>query len=355
MSHPLTLPTPTFAANSPNTQESPGAPGSAFGAAFWPQLSVAEYAGGEWKRPQAFPMQELVASPAWCALHYGQIAFEGLKAFSDTDGWQIFRADRHHARLARSCERLIMPPPPWEHFLESLTQVLRGIPRQEAVYLRPFVTAWDAFLGVRAATHYRLFTMACPAASYFKPGSQGLRLRTETEHVRASVGGTGDIKTPGNYAASLAAAAQAKREGYSDVIWLDSRERRFVEEAGAMNIFFRLGDTLVTPALQGSILAGVTRESVIAIAKSLGHAVEERPMSVEELSRAHHAGNALEAFGTGTAAGIVPIDRIDHQGQALFKARQDLSNPWTLTLRDQLRSVQGGSLHGSWGWRFRAE
>ncbi len=351
MPSPLSLPTPTLGMNTPNSEGSP----TVFGSAFGSSLSVAEYANGEWRKPQFLPMQELSASPAWCALHYGQIAFEGLKAFSDTDGWKIFRADRHHARLVRSCERLIMPPPPWEHFLESLAQTLVGIPTEDAVYLRPFVTAWDAFLGVRAATHYRLFTLACPASSYFKPGSDGLHLRTETQHVRACIGGTGDIKTPGNYAASLAAAAQAKQEGYSDVVWLDSRDRRYVEEAGAMNIFFRIGDTLVTPALQGSILAGVTRESVIAIAKELGYSVEERPVSVEEISQAHLSGNLLEAFGTGTAAGIVPIARIDHLGEALFKTKLDLSNSWTLTLRDQLKSIQGGVMHQDWGWRFHTK
>lgn len=307
----------------PRSQETP------FGRDFLPNIAYSDFAQGHWSPSLAGSYSPFAVSPACSALHYGQIGFEGLKAHPATGRLLLFRPQAHHRRLQTTCERLAMPCPPYAVFLNALKQVLDCEEARacgdagKAVYLRPVVMATEAFLGVRPSETYRFFVLACEAKPYFSTGQasagghgaqarEGLRLRTETAHFRACPGGTGAVKTPGNYAASLAAAAAARQAGYSDVLWLNAFDARSIEEAGAMNVFFAIGGEVVTPALSGSILPGITRDTVLRLLRYLGVMARETRIDLDMLYKAD------EAFGTGTAAGIAPIVSISHQGEMLF-------------------------------------
>jgi len=321
-------------------------------------MALSDFHQDGWSEAISLPFGNMPVSPAAAALHYGQIVFEGLKAHPTAEGLKLFRPEAHHSRLVESCQRLAMPAPPWETFSAALRLTIANEPATTGVYLRPVVMAWENFLGVRAAALYRFFVIGCPATTYFGSplhqggNAAGLRLVTENQWVRAAIGGTGAVKTPGNYAASLAAAENAKKQGYHDVLWLDAKHRRFVEEAGAMNIFFRVDDTLVTPALQGSILNGVTRQSVLRMAQDLGITVAERPIAIEELADHFNQGRFTEAFGTGTAAGVVPIAEIAHAGQSIFRDAGESSEQakprWAGLLRERLQKIQTGQIEMSW-------
>jgi branched-chain amino acid aminotransferase len=289
-----------------------------FGQTFLPEMALAEGNAEHWGSVQVVPFGPQEHSPAWSAIHYGQCAFEGLKAHPHGDGLRLFRPYAHYLRLRSTCERLAMACPPWDLFLRAMRGVLRNAPTLAPVYLRPLVTAQEAFLGVRPAKTYRLLVMACEALPYF--AHQGLRLRTETRWARAFPGGTGAVKTPGNYAASLLGSSTAKAEGFDDVLWLDAAEHAYAEEAGAMNVFFRIGDAWHTPELNGSLLPGITRDTVIRLFKANGIPVLERRVALTELGAALEADAICEAFGTGTAAGIAPISELWHEGRLLFKS-----------------------------------
>jgi branched-chain amino acid aminotransferase len=294
---------------------------SPFGTNYSDHMFVADYSEGQWRNPRVEPFGPMSFSPAMTALHYGQSLFEGFKAHRTADGRvAIFRPMSNHARLNRTAERLAMPEIPETLFREGLLELLRAdrewVPRREggSLYIRPVYFGCDESLMVRPASCYRFVIFTSPGGPYF---AQPIRLLAEETYVRAFPGGTGDAKSAGNYGGGLLAARLAQAQGYQNVMWLDGKERRFIEESGVMNIMFVIKGTAITPPLSGTILPGVTRDSVLTLLKEMAVPHEERPIGVEEVLAAHAAGTLQEAFGIGTAAIIAPIAAIGYRGQEL--------------------------------------
>jgi len=284
-----------------------------FGRFFTDHMFLAEHDGSRWKNARVQPYGPLALDPAAAALHYGQTLFEGMKAYRAKNGRAlVFRPQLHAVRLNASAERLCMPTLPEKDFIAALRALLEvdrdWIPGEPgtALYLRPAMIATEAFLGVRPARRYTLFIIASPVGNYWGPKPTALRLWVETKAVRAAKGGVGAAKSGANYVASLLTAEQAKAQGYSQVLWLDGSHTH-VEEVGTMNVFFRIGDTVVTPPLDGSILAGVTRDTVLTLLRRWKVPVEERPVAIAEVAEAHERGRLKEVFGTGTAAVVSPV------------------------------------------------
>ncbi|MBF0100364.1 MAG: branched-chain amino acid aminotransferase [Desulfobacterales bacterium] len=272
-----------------------------------------------WHNPRIEPYQPIVMEPSTMVLHYGQAIFEGLKAFRNSTGAiQLFRPRDNFNRFNKSAYALCIPQID-EHFaLDALKQLLHiehaWVPKAEgtSLYIRPSIIATDPYLGVRASYTYRFFIILCPVAAYYAEGFNPVKIWVTQEHVRAVRGGVGHTKTAGNYAASLFAGEEAHRNGFTQVLWLDGIERKYVEEVGSMNIFFVINNTLITPMLNGSILAGITRDSVIKLAKLWGIPVEERKISIDEVFSAHESNQLQEVFGSGTAAVISPVGLIKY-------------------------------------------
>lgn len=277
-------------------------------------MAEATYQDGQWHSPEIKPFQNLQISPFALVFHYGQAVFEGLKAFRQEGGdIVVFRPSKNFERINKSLHRMAMPELPQEVFMDSLTTLLeldRGwVPRKEgySLYIRPLVFATENRLGVKISSDYKFFILTSPVGPYYpKP----LRVRVETKYVRAAIGGVGYAKCAGNYGAAFYPAQLAREAGYDQVMWTDSKENRFIEESGTMNIFFVTGNKLVTPPLSSSILAGVTRDSIIHLAPDLDLEIEERRISVEELEEGLGSGKIKEAFGAGTAAVVAPIETI---------------------------------------------
>ncbi len=295
-----------------------------FGTLFTDHMFSADFFDGKWQDPTIRPFEDITISPANCTLHYGQSVFDGLKAFKASDGSiSIFRPETYHARLNRSCARLCIPEVDFGLFMEAASRLVdidrAWVPdkRGHSLYLRPLIFGADDFLGVRIAETYRLLMMASPVGAYYEEGLDPVSLTTPDGYVRAARGGVGAAKTAANYAASLLPAEEARKEGFSQVLWLDACEGRYIEEVGAMNIFFVIDDTLVTPSLDGSILAGVTRDSVLQIAHKWGLHTQERHLSIDEVFKASKNGSLTEAFGSGTAAVISPVGLIRHKGETI--------------------------------------
>ena len=337
-----------------------GNAGPEFGSQFTAHLLEQRYADGRWGPARIVPFEPFTLSPAAVVFHYAQEIFEGFKVYRQPDGSAcLFRADRNLARLNRSAARLCMPAIDEKQTLENVRALVRAdlsfLPeRPNSLYVRPCMMGTDAVIRVHASSTYEFFVILCVVGGYFEGGDpRGVRLRTETEYVRAAPGGTGAAKCGGNYAASLAAQAQATREGFDQVVWLDAAEHRFVEEMGGMNIMFVLDGALVTPSTEsGTILEGVTRDSLLQLARSMGRQTQERAVSVEELAAAYKAGRLSEAFACGTAAAITPIREILHRGEAIY--RNDGTKPGELTvqLRQRLLDLQFGTAPDPFGWRL---
>ena len=289
-----------------------------FGKLFADHMLVAEYAAGEWQAPRILPYGPLAISPATSALHYGQAIFEGIKAYRQADGSvAIFRPHDNWVRFNRSAERMAMPTISEEVFVQGLRELIKldeaWVPGRpgSALYLRPFMFATDGFLGVRPSGSYHFGIITCPVAAFF---NQPLRVRFEQQYVRAAAGGAGYAKNAGNYGAAMLPAKLAQQEGYHQLLWTDASEHQYVEESGAMNVMFVLNGVLTTPALSTSILDGITRRSVLELARDWGVPVEERRVSSLEIMDALAKGNLQEAFGVGTAATIAPIAVIGFEG-----------------------------------------
>jgi branched-chain amino acid aminotransferase len=294
-----------------------------FGRVFTDHMLLSEYKeGAGWRTPRIVPFAPLDLSPAAAGLHYAQNLFDGLKAFRGADGKvRIFRLDRHCARLADGAQRLNVPHIDRELVRESLLAFVRAekdwVPAAPgtALYLRPTVIATEPFLGVRPATEYLFFIIASPVGAYYSEGFGPVKIRIEDKYVRAAPGGLGAVKAAANYVASLAAAEEAKAAGFSQVLWTDAIEHAALEEVGTMNLFVRIGDEFATPPLGGTILGGVTRDSVITLLRRWGHAVNERRITVEELLAAQKAGRLKEVFGCGTGAVISPVGELGWKDQ----------------------------------------
>lgn len=329
-------------------------------------VSIDYVEGQGWHNARVLGYGPIELDPSAIVLHYAQEVFEGLKAYRWADGSVVaFRADANAARMRSSARRLAMPELPDELFLESLRQLIavdnQWVPKaggEEALYLRPFMIATEPGLGVRPAKEYRYLLIGSPAGAYFKGGISPVTVWVSTEYVRASPGGTGAAKFGGNYAASLLAQAQAAEHGCDQVVWLDGVERRYVEEMGGMNLFFVLGSggsaRLVTPELSGSLLPGITRDSLLQLALDAGFAVEERRIDIDEWEKKAASGEITEVFACGTAAVITPVSRVKY-GDGEFTIADGHSGEVTMALRDTLTGIQRGTFADTHGWMSRLD
>ena len=321
------------------------------------QLEV-RYEDGRWQSPRIIPYEAVPMYPAVSALHYGQAVFEGMKAFRYKDNKaNIFHIYEHFERFNRSCKRVCIPEIPKEYFVEGLKALVdlerEWVPKAKykSLYLRPIVYASDQTLGLRSSNTYRFHIMCSPVGNYYAEGIKPIRLTTMPEYVRAVRGGVGDSKVPGNYAASLEPTSRAQQMGYTQVLWLDAIEHKYVEEVGSMNIFFVLGDTLVTPPLNGSILPGVTRKSVLELARTNGMKVTERPVSIDELIELSKNGTLKEIFGSGTAAVISPVGMIHHQGEEIsVSSSSDEMGDVARWFYDRITGIQHGDIADEKSW-----
>ncbi|HEY0450073.1 branched-chain amino acid aminotransferase [Actinophytocola sp.] len=313
-----------------------------------------------WHDAKVGPYHSITLDPAAMVLHYGQAIFEGLKAYRQPSGTiASFRPEANAERFRRSARRIAMPELPDELFLGSLREIVdidgRWVPEEdeESLYLRPFMISTEAGLGVRPASEYLYVLIASPAGSYFASGVKPVRVWLSHEYVRAAPGGTGAAKFAGNYAASLVAQAQAAEQGCDQVVWLDAVERRWVEEMGGMNLFFVFGSgadaRVVTPELSGSLLAGITRDSLLSLAASLGYGVEERRISTEEWEKKAESGELTEVFACGTAAVITPVGAVkDTEGE--YTISGGATGEVTTRLRSALTAIQRGMAPDPHGW-----
>lgn len=311
-------------------------------------------------RVQAYGPIEL--DPATSVLHYGQAIFEGLKAYRQPDGTiATFRPTANAARMQRSADRLAMPQLPEEDFVEAIRQLVDidqdWVPSgggEAALYIRPYMFSTETTLGVKPSSEYLFVVIASPSGAYFADGISPVSVWLDTEYVRAAPGGTGAAKFAGNYAASLVAQAAAAEKGCQQVVWLDATHRKYIEEMGGMNMMFVYGSgeniKLVTPALSGSLLAGVTRDSLLQVAQDLGYEVEERLISVEEWQEDVASGAMTEALACGTAAVITPIGHVKGEGID-FYINDNKAGEVTMKLREALTSIQQGKTEDTHGWR----
>lgn len=329
-----------------------------FGKYFSDHLFAMDYTEGQgWHDARIVPYAPFQMDPAAGVFHYGQAMFEGSKAFRGADGRiRMFRPEAHAKRLAIGAPRLCMPSPSEADMIEAVKALVKvdadWVPKSEgtSLYLRPTLIGTEGFLGVRPATKYLYFVIASPAGNYFGgKGLKSVRIWVETHDVRAPRGGLGATKAGANYAASLNSAVKAKKAGYDQVLWLDGKDHEFVEEVGTMNVCFLIGNTLVTPPLSDSILAGVTRDSVLTLAREMGLGVEERPISVKELRSAHQAGKLLEVFGTGTAAVISPVGELAFEGEKLI-IHDGKPGPIAEQLFAEVGAIQRGAKPDKHGW-----
>jgi branched-chain amino acid aminotransferase len=314
-------------------------------------MLVADYKDGQWGDPVIQPFEDIHFAPSLATLHYAQSVFEGMKAFRSGDRAWLFRPEKNYARLNHSCNRMCMPEIPKDIFMEGLKELVRldkqWIPTSDdaSLYLRPFCFASDEYVGVRISNTYKFIIICSPAGPYYpKP----VALQVNRELVRAFPGGTGDIKAAGNYALSLYGTQLAKKDGYDNVLWLDGIEHKYVEECGTMNIYFVIDGVAVTPAL-GTILEGVTRDSVKVLLQDMGIKVEERRISVDELAEAHKAGKLEEAFGTGTAATISHVAKIGLDGVDMVLPPVEERKVGPALLR-KLNDIRYGRVADPYGW-----
>lgn len=327
-----------------------------FGKYFTDHMLVMDYADGKWSDPEIVPFENLSMSPATNILHYAQGIFEGVKAYKDAEGKiTSFRLEENFARMNRSAERLCMPTIDAKVVMDALKELLileqDWIPTAPgtALYIRPTMIATDPMLGVHAAHTYKFFIILSPVGAYYANGLQPTKILVEDEYVRVAVGGTGEAKCMGNYAASLLASEMAIKKGYDQVLWLDAKEHKYAEEVGAMNMFFVIDGEIITPALVGSILPGITRKSAIELLRSEGYKVTERRISIDEITKAYVNGKLDEAFGTGTAAVISPVGIIGYKGRDMVINNQEMGKI-TAELYDKLTGIQYGRLEDKFGW-----
>jgi branched-chain amino acid aminotransferase len=327
-----------------------------FGTIFSDHMLVADWKSGKWDEPRIVPFGPMPLSPAASALHYGQSIFEGFKAFRLKDGGvALFRVADNLARMQRSAQRLAMPELDTPAFIDGIIELVRQdrewVPQNEgsSLYIRPVYFAMEETLLVRPATSYRFAVMTCPVGPYF---SEPLRLVAEESYVRAFPGGTGFTKAAGNYAGSLLAAREAQAKGFHSVVWLDGPTRQYVEESGLMNIFFLVGGVAVTPPLGGTILAGVTRDSVLSLLAEMGVPVAERPIAMSELVEAYKGKQLSEAFAVGTAATVAPIESI-HYRESDIRLILDQNASVAERVKAKLEAIRTGQEPDKHGWLLR--
>lgn len=334
----------------------------AFGTIFTDHMFIMDYETKKgWHNERVTEYAPLTLDPSAMVFHYGQEMFEGLKAYKAEDGRiLLFRPDKNIERANNTNKRICIPKIPEEDFLQAIKAIVSTdkdwIPTKPgtSLYIRPFVIATDPYLGVRPSDTYKFIIILSPVGPYYPEGLNPVKIWIEDEYVRAVKGGIGEAKTGGNYVASLASQVKAHDEGYSQVLWLDGVERKYIEEVGAMNIFFKIDGTVVTPMLNGSILPGVTRDSCIALCKKWGLSVEERKISIDEIYEAAQEGTLEEVWGTGTAAVISPVGQLrwqDHIMQINGGGIGQLSQK----LYDTVTGIQLGKIEDSLDWIVEVE
>ncbi len=328
-----------------------------FGIHFTDHMFVMEYTEGKgWHDPEIIPYGPISLDPSAMIFHYGQGIFEGLKAYKTESGEiKLFRPRNNMNRVNISNDRLCIPQIDVDFGVEAIKELVRidadWIPEAPgtSLYIRPFIIATDPALGVRPSNTYKFIIILSPVGSYYKEGLNPVKLLVEKDYVRAVKGGIGYAKTPGNYAASLKAGQEAKEKGYSQVLWLDGVEKKYIEEVGAMNIFFKIDGEVLTPELNGSILAGITRDSSIEVLKSWGIKVSERRISIDEIYAAHANGKLEEVFGTGTAAVISPVGELNYDGKKITIGDGKIGET-TQKLYDTITGIQSGKVEDTFGF-----
>jgi branched-chain amino acid aminotransferase len=323
-----------------------------FGKIYTDHMFVADYIDGQWTNLEIRPVAPIPTHPGNMAWHYGQAIFEGMKASRDAAGNALlFRPEMHAKRFNASARRMCMPDVPEALFLQAIHTLIdmekEWIPQQvgSAMYIRPFMYATDETIGVKASDTYRFIIFVMPVGPYY---NQPVKLLAQDQYVRAVVGGVGEAKTAGNYAASLLPAMMAKKEGYDQVMWLDGIHKQYIQEVGTMNIFFVAGDEVLTPNLDGAILAGITRDSVIALLTDKGYKVTERPITIQEIIDMSHAGKLTEVFGTGTAAVIAPVEVIKYKDHII---KLNMENRQVSTwVYDTINGIRSGLVEDKFGW-----
>lgn len=337
----------------------PSADQLGFGRYFTDHMLLMDYTPEEgWHAPRIVPYGPVSLDPSAMVFHYGQEVFEGMKAYRTPQGdIVLFRPDMNLRRLNDSCSRICIPQTDPQEVLAGICRLLKleeeWVPEGEgnSLYIRPFIIATEAGLGMRAAREYRLIVILSPVGAYYQEGLNPVRIYVEDTYVRAVRGGTGAAKTSGNYASGIKAQEEAKRLGFSQVLWLDGIEKKYIEEVGSMNVFFKVGGEVITPELNGSILAGVTRDSIIRLLREWGIPVTERRISVEELFAASLEGKLEEAFGTGTAAVISPIGMMEWEGRQI-EISGGQTGEWSGKLYETLTGIQRGKVEDPFGWRY---
>ena len=323
-----------------------------FGRTFTDHMFVAEYSDGEWDDFRIQPFGHFSVHPANIAWHYGQSIFEGMKATKAIDGTPIlFRPEMHAKRINKSAHRMCMPAFPEDVFMEAVYELVKleqnWIPPQEgsALYLRPYMVAMDEFIGVQVAQKYMFVIFCCPVGPYY---SQAVKLKADSFYIRAAEGGTGEAKAAGNYAGSLYPAQLAKQEGFDQIMWLDAKDHKYVQEVGTMNIFFVIDDTIITPPTSGTILEGITRDSALKIFEANNYAVEVRDISIDEIISAGQSGRLQEVFGTGTAAVVANVKEISHKGVSVtLDPDQYKVAPF---LKDTVNGIRSTRIEDTFNW-----
>lgn len=345
-----------------NFMEKPDPDNLVFGTVFTDYMFTMDYTSGKgWIDARIEPYQEFLISPAAMVFHYGQEMFEGLKAYKTEAGdIQLFRPDMNAKRANMSNRRLCIPEINEDDFIQAVKAVVAAnkdwVPDKEGttLYIRPFIIAMDPFLGVRPANHYRFMIICSPVGTYYPEGINPIKIYIEDEYVRAVKGGIGEAKTGGNYVASMASQVKAHETGYSQVLWLDGVHRKYIEEVGAMNIFFKIDGILVTPKLNGSILHGVTRDSVLQLCRLWNVPTCERKISIDEIYEASQSGKLEEVFGTGTAAVISPVGRL-LWGDKDMVVNDGKIGELSQKVYDALTGIQSGKIEGPKGWVVKVD
>lgn len=324
-----------------------------FGKVFTDHMLEMKYEDGRWMQPVIKPYGPIEITPSLNTLHYGQSVFEGTKAYYvDENTVNLFRPEKNYERMINSCERLCIPGVDRDTFMEGIQQLIKldykWVPQKDgnSLYIRPFACAWDAQVAAKVSENYRFYIILSPVGSYY---NEPVKLITSQNYVRAAKGGIGEAKTAGNYAGSMYPARKAQELGFNQVLWLDAYEHEFVEEVGTMNIFFLIDNVLITPPLRGTILPGVTRDSVIELARSWDMQVQERKLGMTEIIEASQNGLLQEVFGAGTAAVISPVKAIRHHGEMIIPNEQ-ARGPVGQKLYDTIYGMQRGKIEDPFGW-----
>ncbi len=324
-----------------------------FGRVFSDHMLVMDYENGAWQKPSIQPFADLSLTPATSVLHYGQTIFEGMKAYrNEDDEVFLFRADQNARRFNASAERMCMPTVPEDVFIDFIKTLVdidrEWIPAKEgySMYIRPFMIATDPYVGIRPSATYKFMIFTCPVGAYY---TEPVKVKIEIDYTRAAHGGTGAAKAGGNYAASLYPAKLAQEQGYQQLIWTDAKEHKYIEEAGTMNVVFQIGDTIVTPKSSDTILDGITRKSVMDIARDWGYQTEERKVSVQEIIEAAENGELKDVFGAGTAATIAPIKTIHFEGKD-YNLPETSEREFSNKVLDYLNQYKHGKVDDKFNW-----